>query len=59
MVVVRAGDITCSRLSLPAILQEKKHLSKIMLVPGRAGAFRPLFPLRTVRDSFPSHGSSP
>ena len=28
-------------------------------VGGRAGAFRPPFPLRTVRDSFPSHGSSP
>ena len=26
--------------------------------PGRAGALRPLSPLRTVRDSFPSHGSS-
>jgi hypothetical protein len=26
--------------------------------PGRSGAFRPLSPLRTVRDSFPSHGSS-
>ena len=30
-----------------------------MCAPGRSGALRPLSPLRTVRDSFPSYGSSP
>ena len=30
----------------------------ISRLPGRSGASRPLSSLRTVRDSFPSHGSS-
>jgi hypothetical protein len=32
--------------------------SALMILPGRARGLRPSSPLRTVRDSFPSYGSS-
>ncbi len=36
------------------MIQSTEILEKRKKLPGRAGAFRPLFPLRTVHDSFPT-----
>lgn len=55
--------------SLRAVMSHKKEawtaavdlhgdVSELYLVPGRSGALLPLSPLRTVRESFQSYGSS-
>ena len=44
-----------SRKDVAQIISDSKSISA---TPSRSGALRPLSPLRTVRDSFPSHGSS-
>ena len=55
----RSDTDRCGRLRATPTIVPLKERSAKACTPGRSGALRPLSPLRTVGDMFPSYGSSP